>query len=76
MVISYPDPSTWKSWELPKSRPLCGASETVNMELYEDISLIIEAALEAQEQREIISTEELLAKVDRLKCYLCLKIEV
>ena len=44
----------------PKTRPVCGASETMNQELSEWVSELVEAALKGMDSKEMISTEELL----------------
>ena len=52
--------------ELPKSRPVCGASCSLNQELSEWVSQILEAGIESKEHSEVISTEDLLNQIDRL----------
>ena len=50
----------------PKTRPVCGASETINQELSEWVSSLTEAALQGTELKEMISTEEVLAHINWL----------
>ena len=51
---------------LPKCRPVCGASCTINQELSEWVSSLLEASVDSQEQSESISTEDLMNKIDQL----------
>ena len=51
---------------LPKCRPVCGASCSINQELSEWVAQILEATLGSGEQSEVISTEDLLSEIDRL----------
>ena len=48
----------------PKTRPVCTASETMNMEMSEWVTKILDSAMEAPVLHEVISTEEMLAKID------------
>ena len=50
----------------PKTCPVCGASSTINQELSEWISELLESALKGMEQAEVISTEEMLSCIDDL----------
>ena len=50
----------------PRTHPVCTASDTINIELSELIVQIIEAAIAAGPQAEVLSTEELLAQIDSL----------
>ena len=50
----------------PKTRPVCGAATGINGELSEWIADIVEAALQGVDNKEVISTEEMLAHVDRV----------
>ena len=49
---------------LSKTRPVCTASETMNQELSEWVTSFVDAALDQSDNYEVISTEEMLAKVD------------
>ena len=51
---------------LPKSRPVCGASQTLNTEMSEWVSDILESTLATMESSEVISTEDLMSHVDML----------
>ena len=50
----------------PKSRPVCGASSSINGELSEWISDILESISQSMETDEVVSSEELLSFVDDL----------
>ena len=50
----------------PKTRPVWGTSETVNQELNEWVSTPVESALNGQEMKEVISTEEMLGWIDKM----------
>ena len=50
----------------PKTRPVCGTSSSINGELSEWISEILEALSQSIESDEVISSEELLSYVDKL----------
>ena len=45
---------------------MCRASETINQELSEWVSALVEVALQGRDLKEVISTEEMLAHIDRL----------
>ena len=51
----------------PKTRPVCTASETMNIELSEWVTDVVEAALATGFQTEVISTEEKMKKIDDVK---------
>merc|ERR1711954_282286 len=48
----------------PKTRPVCCCSTSINGEMSEYVSHLLEAALSAQGSKESISTEDLLSMVD------------
>ena len=50
----------------PKVRPVCGASSSINGELSEWISSILDALADYKETSEVISSEEMLGKIDDL----------
>ena len=50
----------------PKSRPVCGASNSMNGELSHWLSDVLEAVMASEDTDEVISSEELLAYVDEL----------
>ena len=50
----------------PKTRPVCGASRSINGEISEWVSVILDAVNSASDPVENISTEELLSHVDDL----------
>ena len=50
----------------PATRPVCGASRSINGELGETISEIYSAAAQLVENTEVCSTEDLLGRIDRL----------
>ena len=54
----------------PKSHPVCGASRSINGELSEWISTILDAMAASVETSEVISSEEMLALVDELNSLL------
>ena len=54
----------------PKSHPVCGASSSINGELSEWISTILDAMAASVETSEVISSEEMLALVDELNSLL------
>ena len=49
---------TLSNKELKKMRPLCGASETINIELNKYVSKVLEAAMECVEVSKVTSLEE------------------
>ena len=52
---------------LPKTRPVCGASTSLNQEMSEWVSDVLEAVLDSEtENHEAISTEDMLPEIDRL----------
>ena len=57
------DTIQYKLGNMRTARPLCSASETINMELNEYMSHVGEAALAKNIHKEVISTEDLLAKI-------------
>ena len=48
------------------TRPVCTASQTMNMEMSEWVCHILDAALETEEKHQVTSSEEILSKVDLL----------
>ena len=48
---------------LSKTRPVCTASDTMNQELSEWVTSFVDAALDKSDNYEVISTEEMLAKI-------------
>ena len=50
----------------PKARMVCGASSSLNGEASETCSDILEAAIDSTGSREAISTEDLLADIDKV----------
>ena len=50
----------------PKTCPVCTALQTMNMEMSEWVTGILDAVLETKEEHEVISTEEMLHKIYKL----------
>ena len=50
----------------PQTRPVCGASDSINGELSETTSDILDAASDALETVEVTSTEDLLGKLEEV----------
>ena len=52
---------------LPKTRPVCAASDSLNQELSEWVSEILEAVNDSEEQNdEAVSTEDMISEIDAL----------
>ena len=51
---------------LPKTCPVCIVSQTLNMEMSEWVTGILDAVQETEEEHEVISTEEMLHTIDKL----------
>ena len=54
----------------PKTRPVCGACKSVNGELSEWVSMILDSACQSEPTDESIGTEDMLHEVDKLVEYL------
>ena len=51
---------------MPASRPVCGAAKSINGELSEYLSIVLESMIATMETEEVISGEELRATIDQV----------
>ena len=55
-----------KGGDLPKSRPVCGSSSSINSRISEWASLILDSVNSLEETLEVFSSEEMMSHLDDL----------